>query len=145
MQSVERAFDVLEIMAAAGGTIGLSQLADLSGLPVPTIYRLVRRSLVNCGYARQLPSRQYSLGPKLIRLGESATQLIGAWSRPHLAEVVKATGETANMAMLDEDTMAVYVYPGALPALDAHVHRGRSARVHALHRSGQGASHAAAQ
>lgn len=108
VQSVERAFDVLEIMAAAGGTIGLSQLAESSGLPVPTIYRLVR-TLVNCGYARQLPSRQYSLGPKLIRLGESATQLIGAWSRPHLAEVVKATGETANMAMLD-DTMAVYVY-----------------------------------
>ena len=65
--------------------------------------------MVNRGYVRQLPSRQYSLGPKLIRLGESATQLIGSWSRPHLAEVVKAAGETANMAMLD-DTMAVYVY-----------------------------------
>ena len=65
--------------------------------------------MVNRGYVRQLPSRQYSLGPKLIRLGESATRLIGAWSRPHLTEVVKATGETANMAMLD-DTMAVYVY-----------------------------------
>ncbi|KAA0079883.1 IclR family transcriptional regulator [Mycolicibacterium sp. P9-64] len=94
-------------MAAAGGTIGLSQLAEASGLPVPTIYRLVR-TLVNTGYARQLPSRQYSLGPKLIRLGETATRLIGAWSRPYLAEVVKATGETTNMAVLD-DTMAVYV------------------------------------
>lgn len=107
IQSVERAFEVLECMAAAGGTIGLSQLAEASGLPVPTIYRLVR-TLVNTGYARQLPSRQYSLGPKLIRLGETATRLIGAWSRPYLAEVVKATGETTNMAVLD-DTMAVYV------------------------------------
>jgi IclR family transcriptional regulator, acetate operon repressor len=107
VQSVERAFDVLESMAAAGGSIGLSQLAESSGLPVPTIYRLVR-TLVNCGYVRQLPTRQYSLGPKLIRLGESATRLLGTWSRPHLAEVVKATGETANMALLD-DNMAVYV------------------------------------
>jgi IclR family acetate operon transcriptional repressor len=107
VQSVERAFDVLEIMATAGGSIGLSQLAESSGLPVPTIYRLVR-TLVNRGYVRQLPTRQYSLGPKLIRLGESATRLIGAWSRPHLAEVVKTTGETANMALL-EDSMAVYV------------------------------------
>lgn len=107
IQSVERAFEVLECMAAAGGTIGLSQLAEASGLPVPTIYRLVR-TLVNTGYARQLPSRQYSLGPKLIRLGETATRLIGSWSRPFLAEVVKATGETTNMAILD-DTMAVYV------------------------------------
>jgi IclR family acetate operon transcriptional repressor len=107
VQSVERTFDVLEIMATAGGSIGLSQLAESSGLPVPTIYRLVR-TLVNRGYVRQLPTRQYSLGPKLIPLGESATRLIGAWSRPHLAEVVKTTGETANMALL-EDSMAVYV------------------------------------
>src|SRR3954452_11413348 len=108
VQSVERAFDLLEFMAAASGSIGLSQLSEASGLPVPTIHRLVR-TLVNRGYMRQLPSRQYSLGPKMIRLGESATRMLGAWSRPLLAEVVKTTGETANMALLD-DTMAVYVY-----------------------------------
>ncbi|MGV9796576.1 IclR family transcriptional regulator [Mycobacterium sp. NPDC003449] len=108
VQSVERAFDLLEVMAAAGGSIGLSQLSEASGLPVPTIHRLVR-TLVNRGYVRQLPSRQYSLGPKLIRLGDSATRLLGAWSRPYLADVVKTTGETANMALLD-DTMAVYTY-----------------------------------
>ncbi len=108
VQSVERAFDLLEVMAAAGGPIGLSQLSEASGLPVPTIHRLVR-TLVNRGYVRQLPSRQYSLGPRMIRLGESATRMLGVWSRPLLAEVVKTTGETANMALLD-DTMAVYVY-----------------------------------
>ena len=63
---------------------------------------------MNRGYVRQLPTRRYALGPKLIRLGESATQLIGEWSRPHLSELVKGTGETANMAVLD-GTMAVYV------------------------------------
>ncbi len=63
---------------------------------------------MNRGYVRQLPTRRYALGPKLIRLGESATQLIGAWSRPHLSELVRGTGETANMAVLD-GTMAVYV------------------------------------
>ena len=107
VQSVERAFDVLEIMASAGDAIGLSQLAATTGLPLPTIHRLTR-TLVNLGYVRQFPSRQYGLGPKLIRLGESAARMIGAWSRPYLAELVKATGETSNMAMLD-GTMAVYV------------------------------------
>lgn len=107
VQSVERAFDVLELMATAGGSIGVSALAEAAGLPLPTIHRLIR-TLVNRGYVRQLPTRRYALGPKLIRLGESATQLIGAWARPHLAELVKATGETANMAVLD-GTMAVYV------------------------------------
>lgn len=107
VQSVERAFEVLELMANSGNSIALSQLAEQSGLPLPTIHRLTR-TLVSLGYVRQLPSRQYSLGPKLIRLGESATRLIGAWSRPLLADLVKATGETANMALLD-DTMAVYI------------------------------------
>lgn len=107
VQSVERAFAVLEIMASAGDAIGLSQLAEASGLPLPTIHRLTR-TLVNLGYVRQFPSRQYGLGPKLIRLGESTARMIGAWSRPQLADLVRATGETANMAVLD-GTMAVYV------------------------------------
>src|SRR4029079_16007417 len=107
VQSVERAFDILEIMASAGDAIGLSQLAATTGLPLPTIHRLTR-TLVNLGYVRQFPSRQYGLGPKLIRLGESAARMIGAWSQPYLADLVKATGETSNMAMLD-GTMAVYV------------------------------------
>ncbi|TSE01412.1 IclR family transcriptional regulator [Skermania sp. ID1734] len=107
VQSVDRALDILEIMAAAGGQIGLSELAETAGLPLPTIHRLTR-ALVARGYVRQLPSRKYVLGPKLVRLGESASQSIGAWSRPHLAELVRVTGETANMAVLD-DAMAVYV------------------------------------
>ena len=69
--------------------------------------RLVR-TLLMMGYVRQLPNRHYALGPKLIRLGESAAQLIGVWSRPHMAELVERTGETANTAVLDYD-MAVYV------------------------------------
>jgi IclR family acetate operon transcriptional repressor len=107
VQSVERAFELLEIMASAGGTIALGELAARAELPQPTIHRLVR-TLLAMGYVRQLPNRHYSLGPKLIRLGESAAQLIGAWSRQHLAELVERTGETANMAVLDSD-MAVYV------------------------------------
>ena len=107
VQSVERAFELLEILASAGGTAALGELAARADLPQPTIHRLVRTLLV-MGYVRQLPNRHYALGPKLIRLGESATQLLGAWSRPHLGELVERTGETANMAVLDND-MAVYV------------------------------------
>nr|WP_275941582.1 IclR family transcriptional regulator [Planosporangium mesophilum] len=104
---MERAFDLLEVMADAGGVIGLSRLAQESGLALPTIHRLVR-TLVDLGYVRQEPSRQYSLGPRLIRLGESASRLLGTWSRPYLAALVDALGESANLAMLDGDRV-VYV------------------------------------
>ncbi|QSE88005.1 IclR family transcriptional regulator (plasmid) [Rhodococcus pseudokoreensis] len=107
VQSVERVFDILEMMASARGPIGVTELADLAALPLPTIHRLVR-TLVNRGYVRQVPSRRYALGPKLVRLGDSATQLIGSWSGPHLSSLVQQSGETANMAVLDGN-MAVYV------------------------------------
>jgi len=61
VQSVKRAFDLLELMAMAGGTIGVTALAESAGLPAPTIHRLIR-TLVSLGYVRQLPSRRYALG-----------------------------------------------------------------------------------
>jgi IclR family transcriptional regulator, acetate operon repressor len=107
VQSLERAFDLLERMADAGGEVGLSELSGSSGLPLPTIHRLMR-TLVSCGYVRQHPNRRYALGPRLIRLGESSSRLLGTWARPHLARLVEETGETANMALLDGDEV-VYV------------------------------------
>ncbi|MFE9168780.1 IclR family transcriptional regulator [Streptomyces kebangsaanensis] len=107
VQSLERAFDLLERMADAGGEVGLSELSATCGLPLPTIHRLMR-TLVACGYVRQQPNRRYVLGPRLIRLGESASRLLGTWARPCLARLVEETGETANMALLDGDEV-VYV------------------------------------
>lgn len=107
VQSIERAFELLELMADAGGEVALSDLAEASGLPLPTIHRIMR-TLVGAGYARQQPSRRYSLGPRLIRLGETASRALGSWARPYLAELTEATGETSNMAVLDGDQV-VYV------------------------------------
>ena len=107
VQSLDRAFALLEIMADASGEASLSQLAESSGLPLPTIHRIIR-TLVDNGYVRQLPSRRYALGPRLIGLGDKASRMLGTWARPHLAELVDQLGETANLAMLDGDKV-VYV------------------------------------
>ena len=107
VRSLERAFELLEHLADAGGEMALSELTEVSGLPMPTIYRLMR-TLVNHGYVRQEPSKRYALGPRLIRLGEGASRLLGTWARPVLARLVDEVGETANMAVLEGDE-AVYV------------------------------------
>src|SRR5690606_39027020 len=90
-----------------GGELSLRQLSTPSGLPQPTIHRELR-TLLRRGYVRQLPSRQYALRSRIMRLGVIATSVIRAWTRPHRAGLADATGETANMAMLDGD-LAVYV------------------------------------
>src|SRR5215207_893196 len=134
VQTLERAFHLLEALAAGGGEMSISQLADESGLPMPTIHRLLR-ALAGQGYVRQQPSRRYALGPRLIWLGDSAERLLAAWARPHLEKLVAELDETANVAMLDGDR-AVYVaqVPGTRP-MRTFTEVGR--RVH-LHSTGVG-------
>lgn len=111
VQSLKRAFDLLELMAAAGGEVALSRLAADSGLPVPTIHRIVR-TLVAGGYVQQMSSRRYTLGPRLIGLGASASHTVETWASPHLEALAESTGESANLAMLDVDRI-VYVAQAA--------------------------------
>ena len=42
VQSVDRAIELLELLADFGGESGLSELAQHAGLPLPTIHRLLR-------------------------------------------------------------------------------------------------------
>ncbi|HEX2247080.1 MAG TPA: helix-turn-helix domain-containing protein, partial [Arthrobacter sp.] len=107
VQSVERAFELLELITNAGGEVTLSELSSFTSLPLPTIHRLLR-TLVSLGYVRQLANRRYSLGPRLIRLGEVANKQLGSLARPHLKNLVETLGESANMAVLDSE-MVVYI------------------------------------
>lgn len=107
VQSIQRAFLLLETIADNGGTMGLSAMAESADLPLPTIHRLIR-TLVELGYVRQDSNRQYVLGPSLTRLGESAAATLTVWARPYLQKLVDDLGESANLAMLEGDQI-VYV------------------------------------
>lgn len=129
VQSLERAFGILESMASAGGTIRLSQLADDAALPLPTIHRLVR-TLVNLGYVRQEPSRQYALGPRLIRLGETSSRMLGTWARPYLMDLVQGTSESANLAILDRDQIMYVGHAQSSHAMRMFTEVGRRVSPH---------------
>jgi IclR family acetate operon transcriptional repressor len=105
VQSLERAFAVLELIAANRGSMTLSSLARDSGLPPPTLHRLAR-TLLDLGYLRQDASRRYALGPRLALLADTSSANLNAVALPHLAHLVDEIGETANLAMLDGDLVA---------------------------------------
>lgn len=108
VQSVERALDVLEVLAASGREMGISELGQATSLPYATIHRLTA-TLVQRGYVRQDPrSRKYVLGARLVELGTAAGRMLGSSARPYLERIVERTGETANLALL-EDGYVVYV------------------------------------
>ena len=129
VQSLNRAFALLEHMAAAGGDVALSELATRSGLPLPTIHRIMR-TLVGSGYVRQLPSRRYALGPRLIGLGDAASRMLGEWARPHLAHLVDEVGETANMAVLDGDAVVYVAQVPSRHSMRMFTEVGRRVPVH---------------
>jgi IclR family transcriptional regulator, acetate operon repressor len=129
VQSIERAFDLLEMLADAGGAVGLSELAATSGLPLPTVHRLIR-TLVNRGYVRQEASRRYTLGSRLIRLGETSSRMLGTWLRPFLAQLVRQTGETANLAMLDGDEVVYIAQVPSPHSMRMFTEPGRRVRPH---------------
>lgn len=129
VQSVERVFELLELITNAGGNVTLSELSSSTDLPLPTIHRLLR-TLVSMGYIRQLPSRRYALGPRLIRLGEGATRQLGALAQPQLKSLVDQLGETANMAVLDGD-MVIYIAQVPSPhSMRMFTEVGRRAHTH---------------
>ena len=101
VQSVHRALDVLEALAAAGGTASLGDLAAACGLPAPTLHRLAG-TLADRGYLRQMPDRRYSLGSRLVPLGADAHALLGARALPVLLALADLTGESANLAVLTQ-------------------------------------------
>ncbi len=107
VQSVDRVFSLLEHLADGDEALSLSELAARSGLPMPTIHRLIR-FLVSQGYVRQDSSKRYTVGPRMIWLGESASRQLGSWATPVLAGLVQRFGETTNMAMLEGDGI-IYV------------------------------------
>lgn len=106
VQSLDRTFTLLEQLAD-NGSLSLSELAEATGLPMPTVHRLLR-FLTGQGYVRQEPTKRYSLGLRMIRLGQSASRGLGPWVTPYLVELVDRYGETANLAMLEGDA-CVYV------------------------------------
>ena len=118
VQSVQRAFDILEIMASGGADWGISEIAAQTGLPLPTIHRILR-TLADGGYVYQTARRRYALGARLIPLARKAGGALNSILQPLLTEVVDQTHESANVAMAERDR-ARYV---------AHVPSDRSMRM----------------
>jgi IclR family acetate operon transcriptional repressor len=106
VQSVERAFHLLELLAASGDS-SLTELSAAIDVPTPTTHRFLK-TLVSLGYVRQLPNRHYGLGLRLASLAGRVDSQLGPIVKPHLDTLAREIGESANLAVLEGD-MVVYI------------------------------------
>ena len=129
VQSIDRALLLLEVLAADGGRASLTRLSQQSGLPAPTIHRLLT-SLVSGGYVRREPSRGYALGPSLVRLGVVAGRTVGPGTHTQLARLVAATGETANLATLEGSSVLYLAQAPSRHSMRMFTEVGRRVAAH---------------
>lgn len=98
---LERAFRLLATIEQSPGALTLSELARQSGLPKPTVYRLVNQ-LLALGAVDQGESG-YRLGTRLFEFGSA----IGGYRRlretaiPYLQDLYETTHQTVNLGVYD--------------------------------------------
>jgi DNA-binding IclR family transcriptional regulator len=83
--SVRRTLEILEVVAERGGA-SAREIADATGLPLPTVYRLARELLDSDYLVHIREEKRFELGYKLHQLGVSLHQQIGV-SREVRAEI----------------------------------------------------------
>ncbi|MEO6943841.1 MAG: IclR family transcriptional regulator [Lacisediminihabitans sp.] len=130
VQSVRRAFEVLEKMTDADGPVTASHLSSVADLPLPDVRRLLC-TLSTLGYLVLLGRSGYVLGPRLVRLGEVANEQFGAQARPHLKTLVDKLGESANMAVLYFDAIVYVAHVSSPHAMRTSIEVGQRAYPHA--------------
>lgn len=106
VQSLERAFDLLELLAREGA-LSVQALHEASGLPAATVHRLLNTMHAR-GYVAKDAARRYLLGPGLVPLAEGASQALARSARAPLRRLADELGESANLAMFDGE-MIVYI------------------------------------
>jgi DNA-binding IclR family transcriptional regulator len=107
VQSIERAFAILEAVARHRDGIGLAELSKAVGLHKSTTFHLVK-TMVSLGYIRQM-DKTYRVGRPLFALAASALDEIELVSlaTPVLEELSREAGETSHFAVRMGDSVVI--------------------------------------
>jgi len=123
VQSIGRAFAILEEIARHRDGIGLAELSKLVGLHNSTTFHLAK-SMLSLGYVRQeKASKRYRIGRPLFALAASALDEIEMVNvaTPVLDELSRETGESSHFSVRMGDAVIVIARtsgPGAFQLTD---------------------------
>jgi IclR family transcriptional regulator, pca regulon regulatory protein len=101
--SLARGLGLLEAAARARRDVGVSELAQLTGIDKATTHRLVR-ALSDMGYLMQVPeTRRYRVGLRVLDLGFAFLSRLGLreLALPYLESLASEVGGSISLAVLD--------------------------------------------
>jgi IclR family acetate operon transcriptional repressor len=98
--AVERALAVLDALSDGSPELGTNEIARRTGINASTVSRLLA-TLASARMVEHVTANgRYRLGPRLLQLGSLVLARLDLRdvARPHLQELVRATGETATLS-----------------------------------------------
>lgn len=107
---LRRALGVLDAFDYRDRDVTLSQLTKRTGLPKPTVLRIVRE-LVKWGALERCESGTYQLGVRLFVLGQKVPREgnIRDLAMPFLEDLYEATHENVNLGVLYDNVEVLYL------------------------------------
>jgi IclR family pca regulon transcriptional regulator len=113
IDSVEKAFRLLQIFSAEHPAVTVSEAAELAGLTRATARRILL-TCVRLGFA-ETDGRVFRLTPRVLRLGYGYLSSLPMWetAQPHMRQLADQVRESCSMATLDGDDI---VYVARVPA-----------------------------
>jgi len=128
-----RSFAVLEQFVRAAGPMTLDDATRASGLPKPTMFRILA-SLHSAGLLRRDPkTKQYMIGPRLTAFGLDLwrqSALRAQWRRV-LQEVVDRVNESVNLTVLEGSEVLYLDRVETTRPLRLHLEPGTRVALHA--------------
>ena len=113
VQSLQRGLAVIRAFDGESTTLTLGEVATATGLARAAARRFLL-TLVDLGYVR-VDARLFELSPRVLELGRAylSSLRLPAIAEPHLRALADEVGESATIAVLDEDDI---VYVAHVPA-----------------------------
>jgi IclR family transcriptional regulator, acetate operon repressor len=138
IQSVLRAFQLLDIIAASGGEATLTDISRAAGLKVSTCHHLLA-TLIHAGYAaKRRGARTYVLGSKILALSTVCLKQVNLPQQAHrVIETLNArTKEAVQLAVLQGDDLITVMRKETLHAV--RVDDGAVGKTGAAHATAAG-------
>ncbi|WP_378944835.1 IclR family transcriptional regulator C-terminal domain-containing protein [Mesorhizobium sp. ANAO-SY3R2] len=130
--SVLKAFDILNAVAAGPGAMTPGEIAEASGLNLSTAHRFLL-TLEEIGAISRLPGNRYSLGMMVAELGRRVTRndIIAERARGIVENLSESLGETVSLATFDGFQINFVVWSEPQRALVFSIRRDRPMPIHA--------------
>lgn len=132
VKSVSRALDIIEIISAHKGGLGVSEIARHIDINKSSVYRILA-TMVKYGYVEQDPDTgRYKLGYKFLEISTKLLDSIDlrTEARPYLQELEEYTNEVIHLVVYDQGEVVYIEKLEGNETLRMHSKVGKRAPMH---------------